>query len=201
MPKMTNNRRVNQERSVYDQPSPVDPHWIRYTTRSFPAYSHIPSVTPHPLKKFGHSYGVKIESIELITETSWKTNRTYLYGFDLYNYSYWWEAHETWEGIWQLSKKKAPLGRFLQGLIQLSTVFLKRHQKRIKGVRSLAIKAIHNLEYVSQNASPKIYMGVDLQVLLEKFRISIIEFLNDTPIVDPFKNIKPQPLITLHFNM
>ncbi|MFW9777590.1 MAG: DUF309 domain-containing protein [Candidatus Heimdallarchaeota archaeon] len=188
----------NTNNSKNEQPSPIDPHWIRYTSLPLPAYAHLPSVTPHPLNDpQGHSYGAQLNSIELVTKDSWQTNQTYLFGFDLYNFCYWWEAHETWEGIWQLSEKKAPLGRFLQGLIQLATVFLKRHQRRIKGVRSLAMKTIHNLDYVVKNIDTKVYLGVDIEVLLGEFKDCIAAFLEDSPLGDPFKDPKPQPLIKL----
>lgn len=198
---MTNNWRSKQEISIRDQPSPIDPHWIRYTTHPLPAYTHIPSVTPHPLNDpRGHSYGIKPDNVQLITENSWRTNQIYLYGFDLYNYCYWWEAHETWEGIWQLSEKKAPLGRFIQGLILLSTTFLKRHQGRLKGVQSLSSKALKHLKFVVQQATTDVYMGVDLPSLIEKFQACTVEFLQDPLMIDPFRNLKPQPLIRLQFN-
>ncbi|MFW9853455.1 MAG: DUF309 domain-containing protein [Candidatus Thorarchaeota archaeon] len=187
--------------SKNEQPSPIDPHWIRYTNIPLPAYAHIPSVTPHPLNDpRGHSYGTLPNNAELITEDSWQTNQIYLYGFDLYNFSYWWEAHETWEGIWQSSEKKAPLGRFLQGLIQLSTVFLKRHQRRIKGVRSLSMKTIRNLDYVNRNIDTAVYLGVDILALLGEFKACIAAFLEDAPSGDPFKDPKPQPLIKLRLD-
>ena len=30
----------------------------------------------------------------------WHLCRPYLYGIDLFNDGYYWEAHEVWEGLW-----------------------------------------------------------------------------------------------------
>ncbi|MGH8567904.1 MAG: DUF309 domain-containing protein [Gammaproteobacteria bacterium] len=60
--------------------------------------------------------------------SQWRTSTDYLYGVDLFNYCYWWEAHETWEGIWVAIGRRTPMGQFMQGLIQVSVAHLKRFQ-------------------------------------------------------------------------
>ena len=49
----------------------------------------------------------------------------FLYGVDLYNHGYLWEAHEAWEGLWHQAKRDALQAEFLQGLIQCAAAALK----------------------------------------------------------------------------
>ena len=56
---------------------------------------------PHPTNSpEGHSYGKEDEEHEKWDSDLWKDNEDYLFGIDLYNYHYYWEAHEAWEGLW-----------------------------------------------------------------------------------------------------
>ena len=57
----------------------------------------------------------------------WQSCELYLYGIDLFNYGYWWEAHEALETVWHAAGQKSTLcGTFIQGLIQLAGAQLKR---------------------------------------------------------------------------
>ena len=49
----------------------------------------------------------------------------FLYGVDLFNHHYWWEAHEVWEGQWLRKHKSSPEAILLQGLIQVAAGRLK----------------------------------------------------------------------------
>ena len=74
----------------------------------------------------GHSYGVQpvlvIASLDA-EEFAW--------GQDLFNHGYYWEAHEAWEGIWQIANRGSPLRAFLKGLILLCATGVKiREVKR-----------------------------------------------------------------------
>lgn len=54
------------------------------------------------------------------------TSEEYLYGIDLYNGTYWWEAHEVFEGFWHAYGRSTPAGNFFQALIQCAAANLKR---------------------------------------------------------------------------
>jgi hypothetical protein len=57
-------------------------------------------------------------------------------GQDLFNHGYYWEAHEAWEGLWQVADKGSPLRAFLKGLILLSATGAKvREGKRLAATR------------------------------------------------------------------
>ena len=173
----------------------------RYTSLSFPSYRHYPKLTPHPTRDpRGHSYG-KEERFEKLTFQNWKENEAYLYGIDLYNHSFWWEAHEFWEGLWQLAEKQELIGRFLQGLIQLSAALLKILQSSIKAVRSLSVKAIENLEYVLNELEDesKILFGISIKDFLDQVTNFFILFFKEKLIDKFFLYQEPHPTIFLNF--
>ena len=94
-----------------NQPTPLDINHHRYCReRKFPPYRHIPGFTPHPVKDpRGHSYEKEHKrscntTTLVLPPEKWQNNQQYLYGVDLFNFSYWWEAHEAWEEDWCKSK-------------------------------------------------------------------------------------------------
>ena len=105
--------------------------------KSFPPYKYLPGRTPHPRK---HPYGQGCVAEECagppLTEANWLTNEAYLYGVDLYNHGYWWEAHECWEAAWYTTKDEA-ICHLLQGLIQLAAAWLKWEDGNQRGRRGL----------------------------------------------------------------
>lgn len=80
----------------YSEPIPFDLNQKRYFPRKlFPSYRHILGVTPNPVNNpLGHSYKLSIIETPIINKNNWKTNSTYLYAIDLFNFAYWWECHE-----------------------------------------------------------------------------------------------------------
>lgn len=162
---------------------------MRYTKRSFPAYRFVPGVHPHPTEHpDGHSYRKSEEPILALTEDNWHRNEQYLYGIDLYNHCFWWEAHEAWEGMWGETKKGDTTSHFLQGLIQVSAAFLKWHLKEKRGVESLFRSGRGYLE--KARAQSPLYRGLDLTRHLEKldkaFTADRIGQLSDPLIGYPF---------------
>ncbi len=68
--------------------------------RAFPPYTYVPGQAPHPIRDpAGHMHGVEPEPAELHVEDWWNCTE-YLWGIDLFNHGYYWEAHEVWEGLW-----------------------------------------------------------------------------------------------------
>lgn len=95
----------------------------------------------------------------------WRACEPYLYGVDLFNRAYFWEAHEEWEGLWHAVGQDSVPGRFLQGLIQVAAALLQHHLGHERGVTYLLAKAWANLQPARAEAaasSPPLYMGVDL---------------------------------------
>lgn len=62
----------------------------------------------------GHSYHVG--PLAVVTEAS-LTSDAFLWGLDLFNHGYYWEAHEAWEGLWQVVDRDNPLRMLFKSLI------------------------------------------------------------------------------------
>ena len=90
----------------------------------FPAYRYVPGVNPHPFRHIGGHSREGIKHYDPI-EPWWK-DTGWLYGMDLFDMRYYWEAHEVWE--WQWKKIANPHERvLLQGLIKSAASILKVH--------------------------------------------------------------------------
>jgi len=102
--------------------------------KSFPPYAYLPGKNPHPVRDpTGHSYHV--EPIPVAAEASLGSD-AFLWGLDLFNHGYYWEAHEAWEGLWQVAERDGPLRMLFKGLILLSAAGIKiREGKHAAAVR------------------------------------------------------------------
>src|SRR2546430_17222014 len=86
-----------------------------------PPYTFVPGQTPHPVSDpEGHSYGARHETPESVGPDDWRSSRPYLFGIDLFNAGFYWEAHETWEGLWHARGPPGRTADFLKGLIQMT---------------------------------------------------------------------------------
>ena len=136
---------------------------MRYSNRPLPPYAFVPGKNPHPTRDpRGHSYGRDEPAVHLPPER-WHEDGDYLYGIDLYEARYFWEAHEAWEGIWKASPD-ADQRDFLQGLIQLAASRLKDRLGGERGRRTLLAAARSRLARVALRHH--FFMGLDLDVLL-----------------------------------
>lgn len=136
----------------------------RYTDRLFPAYRFRPGVHPHPTADpRGHSFhppDTPPPPAPFLPAERWRESVEYLYGCDLYNHGYWWEAHESWESLWQQTDKAGVQGRFLQAIIQVSAQHLKLEMRRPDGVQGLAASSAGHMEHVLARLPGDLYMGL-----------------------------------------
>lgn len=192
--------RRNEERDTrIPQPAPFDPDWVRYCAqRPFPSYRHVPGATPHPINDVhGHSYGLNEEADEHIPPAeAWRENEDYLYGVDLYNFAYWWEAHEAWEGLWQIAEDEYRL--FLQGLIQISASLIKYHSRQLRPLRSLSTAGRDKVRRVRTNlGNPTMYMGINLNEFLTCHDTFFAPFFADAVSSSTYSRPTVKPLIRL----
>jgi hypothetical protein len=90
--------------------------------KGLPPYAYLPGKNPHPVRDpTGHSYHV--EPIPFASDASLSSD-AFLWGLDLFNHGYW-EAHEAWEGLWQVADRDGPLRMLFKGLILLSAAGVK----------------------------------------------------------------------------
>ena len=146
-------------------------HHRRYGTTPFPPYRYEPGTHPHPIAHpQGHSHrprGVPHPHVIHVPPERWRESEDYLYGCDLYNHAYWWEAHEAWEGLWQTCDKKSTQGRFLQGLIQAAACHLKLHMHSRSGVDRLRPSSLAYLRGASSEIHTSTYMGLELRAFID----------------------------------
>jgi len=149
--------------------SPTGLGCARYSRRPFPSYRFVPGQNPHPTADpRGHSYqppGHPGEPPFPVDPQAWDRCEPYLYAVDLYNHGYWWEAHESWESVWQLTDKAGVQGRFLQGLIQSGACHLKIHLGKPEGVERLRRTSVGHLRWVLERLRVGAFMGIQLAEL------------------------------------
>ncbi len=136
--------------------------------RAFPPYSFVPGRFPHPLSDpDGHSHGQPHTVPAPLDINDWHANADYLFGIDLFNHGYYWEAHEVWEGLWHACGRSGILGDYLKGLIQMTAAGVKVRQGIPRGVASLGEGAAA----LFQNARDALgeqrrFLGLDVETLL-----------------------------------
>jgi predicted metal-dependent hydrolase len=102
------------------------PRWL--PQKRLPPYAYLPGKNPHPVRDpAGHSYHV--EPIPVAAEVSLSSD-AFLWGLDLFNHGYYWEAHEAWEGLWQVADRDDPLRMLFKGLILLSAAGVKIRERK-----------------------------------------------------------------------
>jgi predicted metal-dependent hydrolase len=102
--------------------------------------------------------------------TQWQTSEEYLYGIDLYNYAYWWECHEIFEGLWHAVGRDTEQGNFFQALIQFAAANLKRFTGNHQAAGNLVTSGILRLQ-----KAPRFYMGIDVARLAEDFEQHMVD--------------------------
>ena len=138
--------------------------------RPFPPYAYVPGHTPHPTRDpDGHSFGAAFEIPESPNPQEWRACRDYLYGIDLFNHGFYWEAHEAWEGLWVACGRRGPTATFLQALINLAAAGFKARSGNARGMRANANKAVRLFGFVASHAGPHgtRYMGLDFRALAD----------------------------------
>jgi len=170
---MSKKTRIKNESAEIGTPNVLHP---RYCQRLFPSYRFVPGLNPHPIRDpLGHSYGQTIKDVGRLKEDSWYENEEYLFAVDLYNYAFWWEAHESFESLWQRIAKEDPTRDYLQGLIKISAAFLKWHLKQQRGCEILYIGGIGHLQEVLDSSTE--YMGLNLMNHIAKVSIHFREVI------------------------
>jgi predicted metal-dependent hydrolase len=130
---------------------------------TFPPYSYVTGRFPHPTRDpSGHSFGHAAPAPGPVDPARWHESRAYLMGCDLFNYGYYWEAHEVWEGLWQATGRTGPTADFLKGLIKLAAAGVKCREGRADGVRRHTARAAELFQRVQDQAGTSRYLGIDL---------------------------------------
>jgi len=134
----------------------------------FPPYAFVPGYYPHPKKDpAGHSYNKPEPKPEKFNPGKWQESQFYLYGVDLFNRGYYWEAHETWEALWRQVEKDEPVELLLHGLIKLAAAGVKVRQTNPRGVKSHARGTKHIFGKLRKKLTSDSFCGFSIQSLEE----------------------------------
>ena len=153
----------------------------RYTKETFPSYRFVPGLHPHPINSpDGHSYGEDEEEVSEWNSDNWRLNEDYLYGIDLYNYHFYWEAHEAWEALWLASVRRSSEHMFIQGLIKMGAALLKVRMASYQiqdliGARTLSKSGMDLLSRVGVSK----FMGLDIIAYTESYSDFIKPIFDD----------------------
>ena len=82
----------------------------------------------------GHSYHV--EPIPVAVAASLSSD-AFLWGLDLFNHGYYWEAHQAWEGLWQVADRDGPLRMLFKGFILLSAAEIKIRERKMRRLSAM----------------------------------------------------------------
>jgi predicted metal-dependent hydrolase len=93
-------------------------------------------------------------------------SRAYLLGCDLFNYGYYWEAHEVWEGLWKACGRRGLTADFLKGLIKLAAAGVKAREGRLQGVVRHAARAEALFRTVRSQIPSQNYLGLNVEWLI-----------------------------------
>jgi predicted metal-dependent hydrolase len=135
----------------------------------FPSYTFVPGRTPHPVRDpAGHLFGQTLELPPPLNPAHWQESRAYLYGVDLFNHGYYWEAHEVWEGLWRAAGRTGQIADFLKGLIKLAAAGVKVRQGQPRGVAGHAAGAANHFRDIARQLGGEgaVYLGLHLRDLL-----------------------------------
>jgi hypothetical protein len=136
---------------------------------AFPPYTFVPGRTPHPVRDpAGHSFGQSPELPPPVDSDRLQGGRAYLYGVDLFNHGYYWEAHEVWEGLWRAAGRTGTTADFFKGLIKLAAAGVKVRQGQPRGITSHAAGAADLFRDIARQFGGEagIYLGLRLLDLI-----------------------------------
>lgn len=140
------------------------------STKDFPPYSYVTGKFPHPTRdEQGHSFGVQEERVRLSDADGWPTCEAYLWGIELFNRGYYWEAHESWEAVWHAVGRRGTVADFCKALIKLAAAGVKAREGRPDGTKRHATRAQELLRGVQAHVgdSTDAFMGLRLHDLIQ----------------------------------
>jgi hypothetical protein len=148
-----------------------------------PPYSYVTGRFPHPLSDpAGHSFGRPPERPAAIDPARWRDSRAFCHAIDLFNYGYYWESHEVWEGLWHAAGRQGPVADFLKGLIKLAAAGVKAREGRLAGLHRHAERARELFALVQSHlsAGDTHFLGLNVAEL-----IAVAERLAAQPALPP----------------
>lgn len=102
-----------------------------------------------------------VPDVPVLDAHNWHNHTAYVWGVDLHNHGYPWEAHEAWETLWRVAVAGSPVRTLLQGLIQSAAAVIQARIGHLAGLRTLAARATGQFRHVVHTAGPR-FLGMDV---------------------------------------
>jgi hypothetical protein len=99
---------------------------------------------------------------EPLAPDTWPDSADYLYGIDLFNHGFYWEAHESWEGLWHVAGRRGVIADFLKALIKLAAAGVKHLEGMPRGTCSHAGRAAELWREVAGAVGEDQFLGLSL---------------------------------------
>jgi hypothetical protein len=125
--------------------------------RALPSHAYLPGRTPRPERDSRE---------DSPHATLWDE---YLWGADLYNHGYFWEAHEAWEALWRGAQHDGVRRMFLKGLIQCAAACLKGLLGDVEACGRLATRGLAQLQGIPLATDGR-FMGLSVASFVAEFR-------------------------------
>lgn len=136
----------------------------RLTDLPLPPYTFVPGKRPHPhADPAGHRFHPPTATV--VEPAHWQQCPAYLYGIDLFNHGYYWEAHESWEGPWNAVGRRGDVADMLKALIQLAVAGVKHLEEVPEGVTKHARRAAELCRAVAGTGREE-FLGLRLDTLI-----------------------------------
>jgi uncharacterized protein len=151
----------------------------RYTDFPFPARRYLPGEDIHPSKRpEGSHLPEGLFTAHAFSAQTWQDSDRFLYAIDLFNYEYWWEAHEVLEGLWHEVGSNTSTGLFIQGLIQIAAALIKKTQAAHRGAQRLSEKGRSKVL-----VQPGIFLGIDVSLFTQDTDLFITNGKSAPPVI------------------
>jgi hypothetical protein len=120
-------------------------------------------------ERAGHSYRTTPQRARHAPweAVAWRSLADWLFGVDLFNAFFFWEAHESWEGLWAAQPRHGAPARLLQGLIQIAAALLKIHLGSPAGAATLSHCGLEKMADAA--ALSPVLLGLDLCATIDHF--------------------------------
>ena len=134
---------------------------------ALPGHAHVPGSGSKP--DMAPLEAAKALAPSVMRHEDWQDNAAYLYGHDLLDAGFFWEAHEVWEAVWLNCLPNSAEKLLLRMLIQQANARLKLVMGRRNAAERLAaeVEALR-IDLAGRLGAPGSFMGVDIS---KKFAI------------------------------
>ena len=131
--------------------------------RALPLYAYLPGRFPHPVRDpAGHSFGSGNDG-EFANPSE-----EFVWGADLFNQGYYWEAHEAWELLWQQAEAATPQRLFYKALILLAAAGVKLREGKPRPAARHYGRAAAHLRAVQEQGGYETGLTLTVAELLEQ---------------------------------